>query len=213
MNNKGFTLVELLAVITILGIIMGLCTMSVLGFMDIVSNHNYDSLIKEIRTSAEKYAFDANKYVFFIDELVTEGYMEADDEGNIYDPKNKDRRINCFPVEVEYTKGKYYSNITEETFEEDNICNEDILNKSDINFGITSFLVSDKYNLEIICPVAKDIIVTSNNGWYGKFTCPASGIYHYNNVSVKKFPVTFTAVLTAEDTLKTKTVTIEGTYE
>lgn len=108
MKNKGFTLVELIAVILILGLVIGIAVTSISGINDSVRKKQHENLIKEIEEAASKYAFDTGKTLIFVDELVTEGYYEVNDEsGDIIDSE-KDEKLNCYIVEMT-KKGNYYT--------------------------------------------------------------------------------------------------------
>lgn len=55
MNNKGFTLVELLAVIIIIGVIATIATVNVGKYIDQVHNDSYVILEKSLNEAAELY--------------------------------------------------------------------------------------------------------------------------------------------------------------
>lgn len=57
-NNKGFTLVELLATIAILGIMSGIAVMSVSKILNNAKNSYYDSLRNTIISAAKSYYGD-----------------------------------------------------------------------------------------------------------------------------------------------------------
>lgn len=108
MKKNGFTLVELIATLVILGIIIGVAVTSVSNMNDKVREKQHENLIKEIEEAASKYAFDTGKTLIFVNELVTEGYYEINDEsGDIIDSE-KDEKLNCYIVEMT-KKGNYYT--------------------------------------------------------------------------------------------------------
>lgn len=111
MNSKGFTLIELLMSIVVLALILAIAIPSVNSISRSVRENQRNNLIKRIEIAAEKYAFDTGKTIIFVDELVTEGYIESDEEdGSIVDPVNN-ARMNCYIVEMnknsEYYKAKF----------------------------------------------------------------------------------------------------------
>lgn len=55
MNRKGFTLIEMLATIVILGIIMGIASYSVIGIINKSKNKTEGTFVKNIGTSIEEY--------------------------------------------------------------------------------------------------------------------------------------------------------------
>lgn len=58
MNNKGFTLVELLAVITVLALIVGVAIPSTIGISNKIKQNMYCSKINNIASSAALYGED-----------------------------------------------------------------------------------------------------------------------------------------------------------
>ena len=55
MNNKGFTLVELLGTIVILSIIVGISSYSIITVLNNTKKNNYKFLIDEIKKASEAY--------------------------------------------------------------------------------------------------------------------------------------------------------------
>ena len=55
MNNKGFTLIELVVTIVILAIIMSVSTLSVVGTIQKTKEKSYKILIENIKTGAQSY--------------------------------------------------------------------------------------------------------------------------------------------------------------
>lgn len=76
MNNKGFTLVELIATIVLLAIIMGIGAYSITAIIKTTEEKNYNLLIKEIKTSVELY-YQECKYMNDnnCDDQITLGYL------------------------------------------------------------------------------------------------------------------------------------------
>ena len=119
MNSKGFTLVELLLTIVILGLVIGIAVPSYIGVSKMIRNNQRKNIVEKIEIAASKYAYDTGETIIFVDELVTEGYIESDEEdGTINDPVNNGR-MNCYIVEMEkvsdyynakFVDGKNYDN-------------------------------------------------------------------------------------------------------
>ncbi len=108
MKSKGFTLIELLAVIVILGIISIIGVTSYSGISSAIKNNQRKNLIENIEIEAANYAYDTGKTIIFVDELITMGYIDDDDdEGNLYDPTNSQERLNCYIVEMEKVNNYY----------------------------------------------------------------------------------------------------------
>jgi type IV pilus assembly protein PilA len=81
MNNRGFSLVELLAIITILGLIMGVAVVSQQKHVTKTRQAAYDTLITTARTAAQNRLIDEgidSGYckAYSIEELYTGGYMD-----------------------------------------------------------------------------------------------------------------------------------------
>ena len=91
-NNKGFTLVELLAVIVVLGIIMTVAGTAVLGQRKKANQKEVESIYNSIKTfgpdvySAEKNKLKTNSKVYFdANYLKDNGYLKVD---TIKNPSN-----------------------------------------------------------------------------------------------------------------------------
>lgn len=107
MNNKGFTLVELLATITLLGIIMVIAVPAYSKLTDAVKDKDLENVYTRIELAAEKYAYDSGEESFFVDKLVTEGYYQPDDESGIVLNPIDNSALNCFRITLK-RDGKYY---------------------------------------------------------------------------------------------------------
>lgn len=88
--NKGFTLVELLAVITILGVVLSITVLSVTS----VINNSKNSLSKTQKYNVEEAAkvyylkegIESDNTCVSISDLISKGYVEAKE---VIDPKTK----------------------------------------------------------------------------------------------------------------------------
>ena len=88
-NNKGFSLVELLAVVAILGILMGMAIIAYTKYIDYSRKKAYDTLAKSAADAAEEYLMDhPNTDSINFDVLVDGEYLE-----NAFDPADKGK--NC----------------------------------------------------------------------------------------------------------------------
>ena len=89
-NKKGFTLVELLSAIVLLGIIITLGIFSVSSIRNTILDKQYKNVKTEIELAAEKYYSDTESSKVFVDTLVKEGYLKADNKSMIIsDPRDK----------------------------------------------------------------------------------------------------------------------------
>ncbi len=108
MRKNGFTLVELIGVIVILAIIIGIAVSSFNTISKRLKEKSYENKIKYIETIAASYGDDTGDSAVFIDTLVKEGYLEADNEnGEVYDPRDHSL-LNCFVVEIHYESNNIY---------------------------------------------------------------------------------------------------------
>ena len=106
MKKNGFTLVELLAVILILGMIAIIAVPSYLSVTKSINKGLYETKIKEVKDKAIVYAESASASVFNVGDLIKEGLLSADNEtGEYYDNYNN-RSMLCDVLRVSYDKSK-----------------------------------------------------------------------------------------------------------
>ena len=124
-SNKGFTLVELLAVILIVGIIASIAAYSITGISKSVKAGHRKNVISRIEVAAEKYAYDKNETQVFVIDLVKSGYLQSDDDNdNVFDPVDNSK-LNCYAVKMN-SQGNYYKATLEDSKEyelSDGSCN------------------------------------------------------------------------------------------
>lgn len=130
-NKKGFSLVEILAVIVILGIIAGIAGTSYLGYKNSLLQTEYENLVSLIEINAEKYANDYNLNAVNVQTLIELGYISSDD-GIIYSPIDNEI-MNCYVVEVNVSDGNYDAVLSVNVGGEPSNCND---YESNYNFGI-----------------------------------------------------------------------------
>ncbi len=126
MKNKGFTLVELLAVVAILAIVAGLSMAVFTRVRDDVLNQELNNIASYIEAQAQNYAADTNITVINVEGLIQAGYVEPDDETDIYNPVTNES-LNCFVVRTSYEEGEYTSVLdldsSNNLMDENGICN------------------------------------------------------------------------------------------
>ena len=109
MKKKGFTLVELLAVIILLGLLTFVVVPSVIGFIKEAKEKSYQQQLSNLKESAIRYVSDHTdiidkiekdgKYRISVNDLITNGYVRKTKDGKIYNPVNKEEINGCFVVE------------------------------------------------------------------------------------------------------------------
>ncbi len=98
-NKKGFTLVELIATIVIITVILLLGILTFNKVQETVQNRQFENTKSRIKVAAEKYINDTSVNIVFVETLIKEGYLQADNDGNIIDPRDKSKNLNCYKYE------------------------------------------------------------------------------------------------------------------
>ena len=118
LNNKGFTLVELMGVIAIMAIIIGIAVPSYIGITKSNNEHMYENKITEIKIKAEEYANANNidKATIPVSTLITEGYLEVDKPKNaigsqIVNPVGG--YMDCDMISISKNDGEYSIEVTD----------------------------------------------------------------------------------------------------
>lgn len=118
MKNKGFTLVELLAVIVILGVLATIGTMSVTSIMNTSKKNMYCEKINELEYAAKEYAIDHEEDLNFVNDkatvtvktLLEKGYVREDSEGlnDVKDPRDDSVSLLNDTITIERVNTKFY---------------------------------------------------------------------------------------------------------
>ena len=106
MNNKGFTLIELIVAIIILSLILSIGAYSIINIVKDSKEKNYETLIRSIKSGAESYAIEcqynditcANQIT--LGDLVRYGFLSGNSKNNdknytIVDPKDNKSIADC----------------------------------------------------------------------------------------------------------------------
>lgn len=119
LDNKGFTLVELIATIVILVLVMSIGSYSIISVINSSKNENYNFLINEIKNASEIYYHEC-KYTKSDDMdcdgtinlgyLVSYGYLKGNssdstDKYTLVNPKDDVNISNC-QIRITYASGK-----------------------------------------------------------------------------------------------------------
>lgn len=148
MNNKGFTLIELIATILVLALVMSIASYSIINVIRSAKQKNYDLLIEQIKDASEvyfqecKYANNSgiscnsidNGYTITLGELVTYGYLKGNDPDNnnsLINPLNNNNIGSC-KISIIYSDGALIVNNIDSSSE----CINDYGDDVDIDFSL-----------------------------------------------------------------------------
>ncbi len=109
-KRKGFTLVELLGVIAILAVVIGLTVMMFINVRKNILKKEYENVISLVETKAALYANDTGITTVSIEKLINEGYLDPDDETDIYNPQDN-TSMNCYVFRSELKNEEYIATI------------------------------------------------------------------------------------------------------
>ena len=150
-NKKGFTLVELLSVIVLLGIIITIGLFSISSIRKTILDRQYKNLKTEIELAAEKYYQDTENTFFYVQTLIDEGYIKTDNSSlNIYSPIDSNI-MNCYTINI--VDGK--ATLDDKNKNEE--CNVEIAGNYEIKIVRENDKTSDKWykESEILSAVIK----------------------------------------------------------
>lgn len=213
MNNKAFTLVELLVTITLITLVSGLIIPNMIGIVNDVKEDTYKAQIKEIEKASLDWINlhtgaapkDGNQIIITLGDLKKEGLIDI----KLINAKTKKKFPDDLLIYIS-KENKYIINIDEESG-----TNQDItLNKS-------TMVMKGSYSTyqEINEPyVDAGVIVYDENG----DVVPSSSIIttiKENNITksiintskLTKYEITYKATIKGEDISKTRHVTINDT--
>lgn len=127
MNNKAFTLAEVLAVVIILSILVVLGIFSVESIIRVGTEKAYNAQLNEIKLAAENYVKieglpdwcnlnnDGDSCILTLRYLVHKKYLKLNEEGKFLNPKTDE----SFPLEMIIEVEKYGNNYLVEIIDEE----------------------------------------------------------------------------------------------
>lgn len=113
MKNKGFTLVELLAVIVIIAVISGIVFPIITGNINNAKEKLHEVQVKDIESAAKKWGlnnldkldkYHINDIYLSLTYLKDNGYLEKEE---ILDPKTKEEFVGCVLVRYNFELNQY----------------------------------------------------------------------------------------------------------
>ena len=111
MNKKGYTVVDMVKVIAVLGIMTVFMISKVSYALSDDNSQMYDLEVKLIETQAKAYGstkieeLKQNDSIVTVNSLIKDNYLQADDDsGNIYDPRDKRKTLNDVKVSLSYNQ-------------------------------------------------------------------------------------------------------------
>lgn len=132
-RNKGFTLIELMAVIAIMAIIIGIAVPSYINITNSTNEKMYQNKVTTIIAKAEEYASDNNidNTSMSVAKLIEEGYLEPDNTNGaenelITNPKGG--YMDCNIINIAKLDGEY--NITVDNNNDCSIASNDTITSS-----------------------------------------------------------------------------------
>ena len=140
--KRGFTLVEILAVIAIMAILVLIAVPTYTTISGRMKENVYNAKIEEIKAKSTTYAQETGKVAFSVDTLISEGRITPDNETGIYKDPRSDRKMNCDIIHISFNDNQY-----EVSIEESEICysDEELNNR----YGIARLKVVDASGNEI----------------------------------------------------------------
>ena len=115
MNNKGYTVTELIIVIVVFGIITAVTIGATSNAFKDDTEEYYKVKVKDIESNAKRYGMTLEEVktegskVVTVKDLVDAGYLSPDNEnGDILDPRNQKATMNNTKVKITYSEEKGY---------------------------------------------------------------------------------------------------------
>ncbi|MFI3261107.1 MAG: type II secretion system protein, partial [bacterium] len=109
-NKSGFSLIEILAVILVVGVIAGIGTTAYTGIKANILKTEYENLVTKIEIAATEYARDTSLAAVSVYTLIQEGYIASENNGVIYNPVDE-KVLNCQIAYNTYIAGEYISEL------------------------------------------------------------------------------------------------------
>ena len=122
-NKKGFTLIELIAVLVVLSILISSSVAVFINIRNSVLKKEKNNLITYLETKAIEYANETNVTAVSVEDLIKIGLIKPDDETDIYDPVTRES-MNCYIIDLVWEDGEYKAKFGSNVGKNGTTCNE-----------------------------------------------------------------------------------------
>ena len=122
-NRKGFTLIELIAVLVVLSILISASVAVFINIRNSVLRKEKNNLITYLETKAIEYANETNVTAVSVEDLIKIGLIKPDDETDIYDPVTRES-MNCYIINLVWEDGEYKAKFGSNVGKNGTTCNE-----------------------------------------------------------------------------------------
>ena len=122
-NRKGFTLIELIAVLVVLSILISASVAVFINIRNSVLEKEKSNLITYLETKAIEYANETNVTAVSVEDLIKIGLIKPDDETDIYDPVTRES-MNCYIIDLVWEDGEYKATFGSDVGKNGTTCNE-----------------------------------------------------------------------------------------
>lgn len=214
-KKNGFSLVEVLVVILVIGIIAAIGIPTFITIRKNILKSQYENVKMRIENKAELYAQDTQILTVSVGKLIAEGYLEADDQTDIYNPTDNSS-LNCNVVEINIVDGEYIATLTDNgNLLEDGTCSTYDVKVANL---IKPECYSESGNADEIASCQKTYELTDGK-WYSgsiKLTpveVDGKNIISYRWSSLTGDSSTDNYVIVQTDSVKSTTYSLSLTYE
>lgn len=182
MNKKGFSLVEILAVIVILAVISIIGVSVYNGIRDQAVSTTLENVVLKLENAATEYARDTSNLTVSVEDLVNLGYVQADSETVYVANPTDNTDLKCQIINTTFDQGEYTSVL--------NIVSDDEL--LDENGDCVDYIVETTKELEVFCinddgsyldSSACSIVVNSKTWYTGSIKLELSSDYDLSSIS------------------------------
>ena len=189
-NKKGFTLIELIAVLVVLSILIASSVAVFINIRNSVLRKEKNNLITYLETKAIEYANETNVTAVSVEDLIKIGLIKPDDETDIYDPVTRES-MNCYIIDLVWEDGEYKAKFGSNVGKNGTTCNE----------------YTRRKNLVICQVVGNNCNVIKNEQWFKDDITIGLKFVNGNRITKESgYEISWksnTGISSTEDTIKT----------